>query len=188
MICSVDGCTGRHLAKGFCRSHYERLRRHGDAILGRASPGDALSYLLAAVEAKTDVCILWPFAKTKAGYGKIVVDGKLVGAHAEALERSGHPKPSGRHVAAHAPQVCHQPACINPRHLRWALPDENMGDRVLDGTSNRGSRHGNSILNEDDVATIRNSNLSASDLAGRFGVSEATVRDVTTRRTWSHLK
>lgn len=94
----------------------------------------------------------------------------------------------GRNVAAHAPQVCHQPACINPRHLRWALPDENMGDRVLDGTSNRGSRHGNSILNEDDVATIRNSNLSASDLAGRFGVSEATVRDVTTRRTWSHLK
>ena len=52
----------------------------------------------------------------------------------------------------------------------------------------RGGGKGIAITNEDDVATIRNSNLSASDLAGRFGVSEATVRDVTTRRTWSHLK
>ena len=62
------------------------------------------------------------------------------------------------------------------------------GDGVLDGTSNRGSRHGNSILNEADVAAIRGSNLNASDLADKFGVSETTVRDVTTRRTWSHLK
>lgn len=28
--CSVDGCKKEHRAKGFCVSHYMRLRKHGD--------------------------------------------------------------------------------------------------------------------------------------------------------------
>ncbi len=28
--CSVPGCERRHLARGYCKLHYERLRAHGD--------------------------------------------------------------------------------------------------------------------------------------------------------------
>lgn len=29
--CSVDGCTRRHYAKGWCEAHYHRWKRHGNA-------------------------------------------------------------------------------------------------------------------------------------------------------------
>lgn len=28
--CSVEGCEEAHIAKGYCKSHYARLRRYGD--------------------------------------------------------------------------------------------------------------------------------------------------------------
>ena len=28
--CTVPGCAGRHFARGYCRPHYVRWRRHGD--------------------------------------------------------------------------------------------------------------------------------------------------------------
>lgn len=30
--CSVTGCVGRHLAKGYCSAHYQRWRSHGDPL------------------------------------------------------------------------------------------------------------------------------------------------------------
>lgn len=32
-ICSVDGCDGKHKAKGLCHKHYRRLLIHGDASI-----------------------------------------------------------------------------------------------------------------------------------------------------------
>lgn len=29
-FCSIDGCHGRHLARGFCSKHYNRFKAHGD--------------------------------------------------------------------------------------------------------------------------------------------------------------
>lgn len=28
--CSVPGCEGKHHARGWCKKHYQRWRRHGD--------------------------------------------------------------------------------------------------------------------------------------------------------------
>ena len=33
MICSVEDCTGKHLAHGYCQKHYTRWQRHGDPLL-----------------------------------------------------------------------------------------------------------------------------------------------------------
>jgi hypothetical protein len=33
--CSIKGCDGALIAKGFCRKHYERFRRHGDPLFTR---------------------------------------------------------------------------------------------------------------------------------------------------------
>ena len=147
-----------------------------------------MEFLEKAIGADTDACIPWPFAKTVAGYGKITINGILKGVPSEVLLRSGWSKPSQRHVAAHSPEVCHNPACINPRHLRWATPSENMADRILDGTANRGSRHGNAVLTETDIPAIRSDVRSPAKIAADFGVSEATVRDVLSGRTWGHIR
>jgi hypothetical protein len=32
--CSVPGCENKHLAKGFCSTHYWRHRKFGDALHG----------------------------------------------------------------------------------------------------------------------------------------------------------
>lgn len=31
-ICSVDGCNGKHHAKGYCSKHYAQIRKHGKII------------------------------------------------------------------------------------------------------------------------------------------------------------
>jgi hypothetical protein len=188
MTCSVQNCGGDVLALGYCKSHYERFRRHGDPQGGRVGPGSVMAFLEKVVTAETDDCIPWPYAKTGAGYGKININGVLRGVPSEVLLRSGSPKPSPRHVAAHSPEICHNPACINKRHLRWATPCENMADRVLDGTANRGSRHGNAVLTEKDIPTIRADVRPATEIAADLGVNEATVRDVRSGRTWGHIK
>jgi hypothetical protein len=36
--CSVEGCGAAVLARGWCSSHYEKWRRHGDPTKGRAKP------------------------------------------------------------------------------------------------------------------------------------------------------
>lgn len=39
MICSIDGCASRVLARGWCAKHYSRWQRHGDPLLiSRTSP------------------------------------------------------------------------------------------------------------------------------------------------------
>ena len=30
--CKINGCEGKHLAKGYCRLHYQRWKAHGDAL------------------------------------------------------------------------------------------------------------------------------------------------------------
>ena len=71
---------------------------------------------------ETDECIIWPHGK-RDRYGMIKMEGVQVSVHVVALERRVGPRPPGA-VAAHAPIVCHQRACLNYRHLRWATPGE----------------------------------------------------------------
>lgn len=40
--CSVEGCDRPHLARGLCRKHYQRWKKHGTTELAQVAPGGRL--------------------------------------------------------------------------------------------------------------------------------------------------
>lgn len=153
--------------------------------------GAALSYLDVAVESETDDCLSWPYA-TRMGYGAVELDGRLVGAHRVVLERFTGEPPNGR-FCLHS---CANKVCVNPRHLRWGTPQDNMNDREAHGNTPRGERFGRSALTEDDVIAIRSKHVpravagssgSTAALAEEYGVSKSNIVQIVRRTIWRHI-
>lgn len=132
---------------------------------------------------KTDTCWLWTSAKQKEGYGLFWFDRKCEKAHRLSLEMAlGRPITKGL-VAAHAPLICRNPACVNPVHLREATHQENALDRFLDGTqSNRKGR-----LTDDEVRAIRSDPRVQRLIAEDYGIAEPTVSAIRTRRLYDRV-
>ena len=151
-----------------------------------ALPGEPMAFVERAIDYDDDACLIWPYARS-AGYGALRVDGRVVHAHRVVLERSAGPPPAARMDAAHAPVICHERACVNPRHLRWATREENESDKALDGTNPRGSRNGFSRLTESDVLRIVEDSRPVRAIGKEYGVSHQTVSDIKTGRRWSHV-
>jgi hypothetical protein len=77
---------------------------------------------------RTDDCWLWT-AMTVAGYGRLGVNGKLVGAHQISWRLHRGPIPSGLVICHNCP-VSDKPHCVNPDHLFLATQPENMRDAM----------------------------------------------------------
>jgi len=140
-------------------------------------------YRLAALE--TDECVIWP-RHTNNGYGRISnfqQSGLKKYVHVAALEMRVGGRPPGTD-AAHGP--CHNRACMNYRHLRWATRVENMADAVRDGTHRNGPDKVAKIA-PSDVQAIKARALSGErlvDIAADYGISRQVVYDVRTGRRW----
>ena len=139
-----------------------------------------------AMPESTEECILWPFGLDAQGYGHCRYEGKMWRTHILAAFLAYGERPDG-YVVAHAPTRCHNRACLNPRHLRYASTGDNNRDRARDGTDPSGMRNGRSRLNEQRVHFIRLSSLPVARLAAMFGVHTDTVRLVRSGGTWSSL-
>lgn len=131
----------------------------------------------------TDECVVWPHTNNK-GYGRIRYLGRSHPAHRLALVLATGMDPPDMQ-AAHGP--CHNRACMNVAHLRWATQVDNLADQVRDGTDNRGERHPMARLSRDEALIIRSSSESSSVLAKRFGVSRSQARSIQAGRGWRHL-
>jgi hypothetical protein len=75
-------------------------------------------------------------------------------------------------------------------NLRYATHAENLADKLVHGTDNRGSRHGRSVLTEDQVRQIKalRGLQSGKSLAAMFGVSRQIVCDIHKGRRWAHIE
>ena len=75
---------------------------------------------------KTGECWLWTGSLNRIGYGKIMVGGKIVGAHRIAYEMAFGTIPSGLQID----HTCHTRACVNPDHLRPVTNKQNAENRT----------------------------------------------------------
>lgn len=85
---------------------------------------------------------------------------------------------------------CNNRKCCQATHLYTASQRENLQYRKLCGTYTHGERHGGCKLNEEKVLEIRKrlaDGESGRYLATVFGVSEATISEIKTKRKWSHI-
>lgn len=153
--CSVDGCGGKYVARGYCGKHYQRLTRTVCSIDGceRRAPARKLcathykqiykvtgALPVAPAEErfwakvdKTEACWNWTGAIAKCGYGYIGVNGASIRVHRFAYELANGP------CSQHLDHICHNTVCVRPSHLRPVTPKQNGENRAK---ANRNSRSG----------------------------------------------
>jgi hypothetical protein len=84
-----------------------------------------------------DDCWPWLACADKTGYGRFQYGGargKTDMAHRVALLLTIGPPPPGKPFALHHCPNGDRKDCVNPRHLRWGTPSENMQDALAAGT------------------------------------------------------
>ncbi len=77
-------------------------------------------------------------------------------------------------------------------NLEWKTPKANSEDRIIHGTSKKGSKHNLAILDEAAVISMRadkvaNPSITLKELGAKYGVSLHVAHQVLTRRTWKHV-
>ncbi len=152
-----------------------------------ARHGEPMAFIQEAAASSTDECIIWPYARSTAGYGRVAVGRRLVQAHRLTLELASGAPADGRVEAAHAPEICHNRACVNPRHLRWATRVDNFADKAQDGTETIGTRNGSAKLSPDQVRAIRADRRPERAIAMDYPVSRATINEIKARKIWAWL-
>lgn len=182
-ICSIPGCGKPHRSSGYCNMHYLRWRHGRDLLAAKTTRGEPQRYFRKVVlNHEAEECLIWPYGKVR-GYARLRWRGRDQFVHRIVCEMSIGPAPTKQHHAAHN---CGRGniGCVAKRHIEWKTVSQNQMDRVEHGTSNRGSAHGMAKLTEDAVRAIRVSDAHRDDLAALFHVSEATIRDIKTRKSW----
>ena len=127
-----------------------------------------------------DECWPWLGATARNGYGKVILDGRLVTATHVSLMLDGRPRPVGLLVR----HTCDNPPCVNPRHLLAGTVADNSRDMMERGRSP-------AKLTRPQVASIKRGLLDGKDrraLASETGVSKSTIDAIATGRVWSRVQ
>jgi len=182
IVCSVPDCGLPAHGRGLCRGHYTKWWRYGDPLTSlEPNQNKALPWLSAHVSHNGDDCLIWPFSRDKkTGYGKVCFRNRYIPAsRAMCILAHGEP-PKPAYHAAHSCGKAHD-GCVNPVHLRWALPSENSQDKVRHGTAKQ--------LTRSDIADIRllSEYLLQREIAIMYGVRQSQIsRALTGARRAKH--
>jgi hypothetical protein len=145
----------------------------------------------AKVDIKPDADACWPWsgsyfraAKGSGPYGCFTLSTSTnVLSHRMAFELANNKTPGDFKVR----HTCDNPKCCNPKHLVLGSHQDNMNDRRERARTARGERGGTAKLTSDEVIEIRMSPLSNKDIRQKYGISDTSIRDIKTRRSWIHV-
>lgn len=135
-------------------------------------------------------CWVWTGAKDRKGYGHMTRGQESFTSHRYSwLICNGH-IPSHQWVL----HKCDTPSCVRPSHLYLGTHDDNMRDMRIKKRKKgnngglRGETHGCHVLTENQIQSIRTTTgITQRELGKRYGVTQATISSILTRRTWKHL-
>lgn len=188
-LCSIERCGKKAVAHNWCPAHYRRWKKYGDPLEVRQQQNHGLSLMdrLMARCIKSTGCWDWTGSVDAKGYGRLNVGNRPMQAHRTSWEAFRGPIPGGQHVL----HRCDNPKCIRPEHLFLGDQASNMADKMAKkrhryGVS-RGTDHGCSKLNEEQVREIRASTGPSRIIAELYGISGRQVRDIRTLKVWKHL-
>lgn len=197
MICPACGTAtsrsnlSRHRSKPVHQAAIARLGADPSVVADgptAATPEQFAERFWSRVDQSSGPAGCWPWigARQLEGYGKLAWNGQMLVASRVALELA-----TGRVLAPDedARHSCDNPPCCNPAHLSPGSRLENMRDAASRGRIPRGSERASSKLTEADVQRIRalRATTEIAVLAVRFGVAEATIRDIVEGRKWRHV-
>jgi len=164
--CTNEMCIHIATSNGLCVKHSPT---HNDHDL----------FVALALSHDSDECLQWPYGSNPQGYGATALNGKNMSASRRVCIEFYGVSPEPKMDAAHS---CHNPQCVNPRHLRWATRRDNIADRVADGTNGK-------VLTNDDVQEIRKLLPSETQtaIAKMFGVDKSTIHSIARGKRWANL-
>jgi Mor family transcriptional regulator len=140
------------------------------------------------VTKRADGCWTFNGFKDKDGYAFFLVDGKRYRAHRFSYEEFKGQVPDDLLVM----HSCDVPDCIRPSHLMLGTTQQNTQDKVNKGRQQRGNTHGMRKLSSTEVEKIRNAYTGKlgeqTELAVKYGVSDAAIYMLLSGKTWKHLK
>jgi hypothetical protein len=133
-------------------------------------------------------CWLWTGGKQHSGHGRFRVDKDRpsVAAHSFSLELASGSKPDDLYCL----HRCDNPPCVNPAHLYWGTPKQNMDDMWARGRNFRGEDRAHSKLTAEQVVAMRQANAAGwtcTDLSKEYGVCVKTVSDIVRGVMWAHV-
>jgi hypothetical protein len=188
-VCIIEGCGKPGYCRGWCGSHYDRWKHHGDPVGGATGHGEARRYFDEVVaNHRGSACLIWPFSTTVRGYGTIRIGEKLFRVHRLMCEQEHGPAPSPKHEAAHS---CGNGSkgCVSKQHVSWKTREGNAADRVLHGNSGRGEKNKQAKLtieNVEDIRRLRGIKTNR-EISAMFGISRGYVHHLQTGGKWAWL-
>lgn len=138
---------------------------------------------------KINDCLIWIDNANYNWYPKISFNNERYYAHRLSCEFAHGPAPSSKHFACHS---CDNPKCINPDHLRWGLPQENVNDmmerkrhKTKNGSGETASR---AKFTNEQVKYIREFEIGTHETIGKkYGVSRSCIKKIKTYRTYKDI-
>ena len=189
-LCAVEGCGKPYHAYGYCSRHAYHFKVHGDPLGGRrgASPGEPQRWIKENASYQGDDCLIWPFERTRHGYGTVRQNGKKRVASRVMCEEAHGEAPSPKHEACHS---CGRGdhGCMTPKHLRWGTKFDNSADRIAHGTWIHGETVPASKLTRDQVIEIAalKGTMTQRQIAEKFGVGVGAVGHIHAAERWKWL-